>query len=97
MLTRSGSMILFSEGLQGSDDLYKWRTTLMVKHYRHKVRKDRTFGTIMSTIDQESIQHSIFKSGVKRLIFLSVCSAIFNFHMASSNSVEFLQGGSLEL
>jgi len=49
-------------------------------------RKDNTFGTIMTTIDRESVRHSIFMSASSRSMFPSVHSIIFDFQMASSNN-----------
>ncbi len=45
------------------------------------VTKDSTHGTIMTTIDRESIRHSIFMPMIP-----SVCLSIFDFQMASSNN-----------
>ena len=50
-------------------------------------KKVSTFGTMMTTVEIESIRHSIFISSVRRSIFPLVCSVIFDFQMASSNSV----------
>ena len=40
----------------------------------------------MTTIDKESVQHSIFMSALRRSMFPSVRSVIFDFQMVSSNS-----------
>ena len=52
----------------------------------HSVRKDKTFGRIMTTIDRESIRHFIFMSALILLMFPSVRLIIFDFQIASSNN-----------
>ena len=49
-------------------------------------RKDNTFGTIMATMDRESVRHSIFMTASSRSMFPSVRWIIFDFQMASSNN-----------